>query len=254
MLWLQKKETYVCFATTDCLSVCLKKASWLFGICLQSWVVRDCKKRNCLIAKSSGLFLWLQIKKKKNLTSVRLQQFDVRDCNQGNVRLQKEREPDFCLCGWKKENWLFGIWLQAWVASDCKKAKSVSLQKLLVYFCDCKKKEKLNKCTIATIWRAWLQQFGVRDCNNLTGVRLQTLSVWVEKKETRLFGIWLQAWVIKNCKKLKCLIARTAGLFLWLQKIKRKRKTEPVCDCNQGECAVAKKKKTWLCLCGWKRN
>jgi hypothetical protein len=26
---------------------------------------------------------------------VRLQQFDVRDCNQGNVRLQKEREPEF---------------------------------------------------------------------------------------------------------------------------------------------------------------
>jgi hypothetical protein len=35
------------------------------------------------------------------------------------------------------------------------KNQSVSLQNLLVYFCDCKKeKEKLNQCVIATIWRA----------------------------------------------------------------------------------------------------
>jgi hypothetical protein len=41
------------------------------------------------------------------------------------------------------------------IASLC----SVWLQKLLVYFCDCKKKkkEKLNQCVIATIWPAWLQ-------------------------------------------------------------------------------------------------
>jgi hypothetical protein len=36
------------------------------------------------------------------------------------------------------------------------KNQSVSLQKLLVYFCDCKKKEKEkpSQCVIATIWRA----------------------------------------------------------------------------------------------------
>jgi hypothetical protein len=64
----------------------------------------------------------------------------------------------------------------------------------------------------------------VCDCNNLAcviatrgDVRLQkknlTLSVWL-KKETRLFEILLQAWVANDYKKLKCVIAKTAGLFL----------------------------------------
>jgi hypothetical protein len=71
----------------------------------------------------------------------------------------------------------------------------------------------------------------VSDCNqelcavakrNLTlSVCLQSyLVVW--KMIASLGSVWL--------KKLKCVIAKTAGLFLWLQK--RKRKTEPVFDCN----------------------
>jgi hypothetical protein len=71
-----------------------------------------------------------------------------------------------------------------------------------------------------------------------------TLSVWL-KKETWLFWIWLQAWVVSDCKKLKCVIAKTAGLFLWLQK-KRKRKTEPVCDCNYLACVIATRNYVWL--------
>jgi hypothetical protein len=34
--------------------------------------------------------------------------------------------------------------------------------------------------------------------------------------------------------------------FIYMTAKKRKRKTEPVCDCNQGECAVAKKKNLTL--------
>jgi hypothetical protein len=42
-------------------------------------------------------------------------------------------------------------WLQKTKVCHCKK--------LLLYFCDCKKKEKekLRQCVIANIWRAWLQ-------------------------------------------------------------------------------------------------
>jgi hypothetical protein len=150
------------------------------------------------------------------------------------------------------------------------------LQNLLVYFCDCKKeKEKLNKCAIATIWRAllqtrsyvcckktWLcicackrylvvwnmiasldsvslQKTKVFDCKicwfisvtakkkkkNWTSVRLQLFGVrdckpgvmcvakkpdfvFVLAKDTWLFGIWLQAWIVCHCKKLKCVIAQ----------------------------------------------
>jgi hypothetical protein len=63
-VWLQlfgmsdcKKETWFC--------LCGWKATWLFGIWLQAWVVCDCKKLKCLIAKSAGLFRWLQKRKRK---------------------------------------------------------------------------------------------------------------------------------------------------------------------------------------------
>jgi hypothetical protein len=54
----------------------------------------------------------------------------------------------------------------------------VSLQELLVYFYDCKKKEKekLSQCVIATRGNVRLQKINL------------TLSVWL-KKETRLFRI-----------------------------------------------------------------
>jgi hypothetical protein len=139
------------------LSAWLKKETWLFGIWLQAWVVSDCKKLKCVIAKTDGLFLWLQKKRKRKTEPV----------------------------------------------------------------CDC----NYLACLIAT-----------RDYVRLQKKNL-TLSAWL-KKETWLFGIWLQAWVVGDCKKLKCVIAKTAGLFLWLQK-KRKRKTESVCDCNYLACVIA---------------
>jgi hypothetical protein len=146
--------------------VWLKKETWLFGIWLQAWVVSDCKKLKCVIAKTAGLFLWLQKKRKRKTEP-------VCDCNylacviatRNYVRLQK------------KETWL------------C--------------LCDC--------------------------------------------KATWLFGIWLQTWVVSDCKKLKCMIAKSAGLFLWLQK--RKRKTEQVCDCNYLTCVIANQE-----LCVFQKN
>jgi hypothetical protein len=57
----------------------------------------------------------------------------------------------------------------------------VSLQKLLVYFCDCKKKrkKKMSQCVIATIWRALLQSGKMCGCKK----KNLTLSAWL-KKET----------------------------------------------------------------------
>jgi hypothetical protein len=40
----------------------------------------------------------------------------------------------------------------------------VWLQKLLVYFCDCKKEKELNHCVIATIWSDRLQQVVMCGC------------------------------------------------------------------------------------------
>jgi hypothetical protein len=39
-------------------------------------------------------------------------------------------------------------------------------------------------------------------------------------------------------------LQKSAGLFLWLQK--RKRKTEPVCDCNYLACVIATMSYVWL--------
>jgi hypothetical protein len=51
-------RSYVCCNMETWLRLCACKATWLFGIWLQAWVVSDCKKLKCLIAKSAGLFLW----------------------------------------------------------------------------------------------------------------------------------------------------------------------------------------------------
>jgi hypothetical protein len=61
---------------------------------------------------------------------------------------------------------------------------------------------------------------------------LQTLTVSVWLKSTWLFGIWLQACVVCDCKNyFVCVIATI--LCVWLL-------PEVICGC-----------KTWLCLCGW---
>jgi hypothetical protein len=105
------KKTWLC--------LCACKATWLFGIWLQVWVVSDCKKLKCLIAKSAGLFLWLQKKKKKNWTSVRLQLFGVRDCKPGVI--------------W----FFFEFNIVDVLASAQKNKKKCIKHKLLKWACDC---------------------------------------------------------------------------------------------------------------------
>jgi hypothetical protein len=61
--WLQ--PGVMCGCKKPWLCLCGWKATWLFGIWLQAWVVCDCKKLKCVIAKSAGLFLWLQKRKRK---------------------------------------------------------------------------------------------------------------------------------------------------------------------------------------------
>jgi hypothetical protein len=71
----------------------------------------------------------------------------------------------------------------------------------------------------------------------------------------KLLGYWnmIASLGSKWLQKLKCVITKTTGLFLWLQK--GQKETEPVCDCNYVLCVIAnnnyvwlQKKKTWLCL------
>jgi hypothetical protein len=91
--------------------------------------------------------------------------------------------------------------------------------------CAWKKKKKNNWASV------WLQLFGKRDCNQeLCVLQMETWLCLCACKATWLFGMWLQTWVVSDCKKLKCLIAKSAGLFLWLQK--KKKKNEPMCNCN----------------------
>jgi hypothetical protein len=79
-----------------------------------------------------------------------LQLFGVRDCNQELCVLQKTENLTLSVCLqsylviWNMIASLGSVWLQKTKVCHCKK--------LLVYFCDCKK-EKLNQCVIATIWR-----------------------------------------------------------------------------------------------------
>jgi hypothetical protein len=250
---------------------------------LQLFGVSDCNQELCVVAKinltlsvwlESYLVVWNMIaslgskwlqktkvchckicwfisvtakQKKKNWTNVWLQLFDVIDCNQE-------------LCAVAKRNLTLSVWLKSYLVvwNMIASLGSKWLQKTKV--CDCKiswfiyvtaKKKKKNWTSV------WLQLFGVRDCNQeLCVLQRETWLCLCACKATWLFRKWLQAWVVCGCKKLKCVIEKTAGLFLWLQK--RKRKTEPLFDCNYLACVIATrsyvccKKETWLCLCACK--
>jgi hypothetical protein len=119
---------------------------------------------------------------------------------------------------WLQENLTLSVWLKKLLViwNMIASLGSVWLQKL--------------KCVIATSWLGLLKPGVMCGCKK----PWLCLCGW---KATWLFGIWSQAWVVCDCKKLKCVIAKSAGLFLWLQK--RKRKTEPVCDCNYLACVIA---------------
>jgi hypothetical protein len=141
--------------------------------------------------------------------------------------------------------WLFGIWLQAWVVCDCKNNRivcdcknyflCVTLQKLLVISVTAK--EKKNWTSV------WLQLFCVRDCNKKLSVVANPDCVYVVViylviwyMIASLGSVWLQKlFFVCDCKN--------CWLFLWLQKKKR---TEPVCDCNCFACVIATRSYLWL--------
>jgi hypothetical protein len=195
--------------------------SGLIAILGSAWLQ---KNGECLIAKSAGLFLWLQKKKKKNWTSVRLQQFGVRDCNQGK-------------CAVAKKNLTLSVWLKKWnlvVWNMIASLGSKWLQKLKV--CHCKncwfisvtaKKEKRNWASV------WLQLFSVRDCNQekcAVAKKRTWLCCVVEKRNLVVWNMiaslgskWLQKTKVCHCKNC---------WFISVTAKKRKRKTESVCDCN----------------------
>jgi hypothetical protein len=168
-LWLQH----------DC--VCVVKAAWLFGyLWLQAWTVCVCKYFVFVIATRT--YLWLQhdyvcvVKDAwlfwlfmiASLSSMWLQQLGR--------------------CDWKKHAQCFV--LQLFCVCHCKHSHGT--------FCDCKK--RLNSvclqlfcvCVIATQTYLWLQH----DCVCVV-------------KATWLFGyLWLQAWVVCDCKSRFVVIAK----------------------------------------------
>jgi hypothetical protein len=187
-----------------------------------------------------------------------LQLFGVRDCNQ-ELCVLKKRKPDFvcvlakllgyleydCKPGGSVKNAKSYLVILNMIASLC----SVWLQNLLVYFCDCKKeKEKLNQCVIATLWRAWLQP-GV-----MCVAKRETWLCLCACKATWLFRKWLQAWVVSDWKKLKCVIAKICWFISVIAKKKKKNWTSVwlelfgVCDCNQELCVLQKRNLT-LSVC-----
>jgi hypothetical protein len=109
------------------------------------------RKIGCDIAKTGGLFLWLQ-NEKKNWASVWLQLFGVCDCNQ---ELSVVANPDYVcvvviyLVIWYMVVSLGSVWMQKTIF--CVTAK------LLVISVTAKRKKELN--------HVWLQLFCVRDCN-----------------------------------------------------------------------------------------
>jgi hypothetical protein len=128
---------------------------------------------------------------------------------------------------------------------------SVWLQKLFCV-CDCKncwlflwlqKKKEPNQCVIATILRACLQP-GV-----MCGCKIWLcLCGW---KATWLFGIWLQAWVVCDCKTAGSFVIAKPILCVTLQThmvifMIAKKRTEPVCDCNYFACVIATRSYLWL--------
>jgi hypothetical protein len=229
--WLQPGVMCGCKKIWLCL--CGWKTTWLFGIWLQVWVVCDCKTKVCDC--KNCWFISVTAKKKKRTEP-------VCDCNyltcviatRSYVWLQK----NLTLSVWLKSYWVIwnmiaslgSVWLQK---LKCVIAKTAGL------FLWLQKKKELNQCVIATVWRAWLQPGVMCGCKKTW----LCLCGW---KATWLFGIWLQAWVVCDCKNyLKRVIAKIAGLFLCLQKRKK--------ELNQ--CVITTSWRAWLqpgVMCGCK--
>jgi hypothetical protein len=157
-----------------------------------SWVVCDRKKTIfCVSLQTQMIILWLQ---KKAWTSVWLQLFCACDCNQKLFVVA----TSLSLCGKSYlVIWLFmiislsSVWLQtADSFCDCKLFLCVSLQTVLVIL--------------------WLQKNlePVCDCNYFACVIATRSYLWLHHdwvcvvKATWLFGyLWLQAWVVCDCKQ-----------------------------------------------------
>jgi hypothetical protein len=127
------------------------------------------------VCLQSYLVVWNMI---ASLDSASLQKTKVCDCTT-------------CLC----------VWLQKTKVCDCKICWFISVtakkEKRTEPLCDCK-----NLCLIAT--RSY---------------------VWLQKKENLTLSVWLKSYLViwnmiaslgsKWLQKLKCVIAKIAGLFLW---------------------------------------
>jgi hypothetical protein len=264
-LWLQKRKrktepvcdcnylacviatrSYVCCKKTW-LCLCACKATWLFGIWLQAWIVCDCKKLKCVIAKSASLFLWLQKRKRKTEP--------VCDCNylacviatRSYVCCKKNLTLSVCLQSylviWNMIASLDSVWLQKTKVCDCKICWFISVtakKRKTEPVCDC----NYLACVIATrsyvcckkkpdfvCVLAKLLGYLEYDCKPGGSVKLQ--------KVTWLFGIWLQACVVCDCKNLlvyfcDCKKEKENWTSVWLQLV-------GVRDCNQELCVVARK-------------
>jgi hypothetical protein len=219
-LWLQN------------LTLCVwLKATWLFGIWLQSWVVCDWKIAGsfviaktilCVSLQTLLVILWLQ-KKELNqwvfatILCAWLQPEVICGC-----------KTLLCLCGWEA-TWLFGIWLQkknwtsVWLqlfcVRDCKTWLCPCGSKLLGYLVyDCKKKN----------WTSvWLQLFCVRDCNQKLSVVAKPDCICVVESYliiwymiASLGSVWLQnRRVVCDCKNFFVrVIPNTAGYFMTAKK------------------------------------
>jgi hypothetical protein len=200
-VWLQK--IWLC--------LCGLKATWLFGIWLQAWLVCDCKNYlKCVIAKTAGLFLWLQKRKK---------------------------ELNRCVIAIRSYVWLQNLTLSVWLKSYLviwymiASLGSVWLQKTAGSFvigkpyfeCDIantdgyvfrlRKKQELDQCVITTILRAWLQQEVICGCKPLTVcvVEIASLGVVCDCKNyfvcviATILRVWLLPEVIFGCKTWPCL-------------------------------------------------
>jgi hypothetical protein len=124
---------------------------------------------------------------------------------------------------------------------DCKNYFVCVIAKTVGYFVIAKK----NWTSVfATIFRAWLQPEKLSvvakpDCVCVVGA-------------TWLFGEWLQAWVVCDCKRQQ--------VRLWLQKLFcvchwkncwifydwKKEEPNSVCDCNYFACVIATRSYLWL--------
>jgi hypothetical protein len=207
-LWLQNLTVFVWL-----------KASWLFGIWLQAWVVCDCNSRvvcDCeklfCVCHCKHSWLFLDCKKK--------------ELNQSVITtiLRAWLQPEvicgcktwLCLCSWKILGYfvwviasLGSVWLQnSMVVCDCKK---------LFCLCDCNQKlfvvaKSVWVCVVENYLVIWL--FMIASLS----------SVWLQNQHFRL---WLQklfcvcdckhCWLFYECKKslTQCVIATI--LRVWLQ-------------------------------------